>query len=58
MTENQRRKLAERENYKQHAMKAAKELGYGESVVRQIKAAETDAEIERIMIKARKEKFE
>lgn len=44
-------------NYRNHAMKAAKELGYGLDVVKDIKVAKSNVEIERIMISARKRKW-
>lgn len=40
--------------YKNAAIKAAKELGYGEEVVEKIKAAKSDSDVGRIMITARK----
>lgn len=39
--------------YKKQALKAAKELYYGQTVIRKIKKAETDREITRIMVTAR-----
>lgn len=44
-------------DYKTQALKAAKELGYGENVVNQIKEAKTHDEIILIMGKARRKKF-
>lgn len=40
--------------YKKQAIKAAKELRYGETIINRLKEADTDGEIERIMIGARK----
>ncbi len=40
--------------YRYFAMDAAKQLGYGDKVVTQIRAAKDDTEIERIMVTARK----
>ena len=47
----------ERYHYRDNAIKAAKDLKYGKDVIERIKTAKTEAEIERIMINARKEKF-
>ena len=44
------------DNYKIQAVKAAKDLGYGNEVIKRIKAAKTDNEIERIMREARTKK--
>ena len=44
------------DNYRKQAMTAAKDLCYGNEVIEKIKAAENDAEIERIMNNARHEK--
>lgn len=44
------------ENYKKQAMIAAKDLRYGNEVIEKIKAAKSDAEIERIMNAARHER--
>lgn len=44
--------------YKSQAIKAAKDLFYGKKVIEKLKAAESESEISRIMITARKEKFE
>lgn len=44
-------------SYQNHAMKAAKDLGYGLDVMKDIKAATSNVEIERIMISARKRKW-
>lgn len=41
------------ESYQYTAMDAAKQLGYGDETVRKIRAANSDAEIERIMVTAR-----
>lgn len=43
------------ENYKYTAMDAAKQLGYGDEVVNKIRAAKSDAEIERTMVTAREQ---
>lgn len=43
--------------YKDQAINAAKELGYGRRVIKKIKEAESEEEIQRIMITARHEKF-
>lgn len=43
--------------YRNDAIKAARDLRYGQDVIDKIKAAKTDAEIDRIMRKARYEKF-
>ena len=43
--------------YKNHAVKAAKELGYGLDVMSKIERATTDSEIERIMVGARHRKW-
>lgn len=40
--------------YRYFALDAARQLGYGDKVVSQIRAAKDDAEIERIMVTARK----
>lgn len=47
----------DKERYKPSAIRAAKDLGYGDEVVRKIRAAKTDDEIERIMVSARHKKF-
>ena len=39
--------------YKKDAVKAAEELRYGDNVVNRIKAAKTEAEIQRVMVTAR-----
>lgn len=44
--------------YKQIAIEAATELGYGDLVISRIRRAESEAEIERIMVTARKQKFD
>ena len=44
-------------SYKSAAVKAAKDLGYGDRVVQKIKAAKTDSEIARIMGEARVRRF-
>ena len=41
------------ENYKHWAIQAAKDLHYGEDVIKELKAAKTDDEIDRIMRNAR-----
>lgn len=41
-------------NNKEHAIKAAKQLGYGNDVVQQIKEAKSSEEVSRIMCTARK----
>ena len=43
--------------YKDQALKAAKDLHYGEKNIKMIKDAKSDAGISRIMMAARKEKF-
>lgn len=40
-------------SYKTRTIKAAKELCYSEEVIAKLRAAKTDAEIERIMVQAR-----
>lgn len=50
-------KRTEEEAYKVQAIKAARDLQYGDEVVAKIKNAKTDGEIARIMITARKERF-
>ena len=49
--------MADKVKYRKEAIKAAKDLGYGYVIIAKIKAAKTDAEIEHIMVQARKEKF-
>ena len=44
----------EHKSYKADALKAAKELGYGDDVIRRLRNAKTDGEVERIMVTARK----
>lgn len=44
--------------YKKDAVKAAKELRYGDNVVNRIKAAKTEAEIQRIMVTERHKRFD
>lgn len=46
-----------KESYKDFAVRAAKELGYGKTVILQIEMAETDAEVEHIMVTARHQYF-
>lgn len=41
-------------NYKRHAINAAKELYYPKSVISRLKSAETEKEIQQIMMNARK----
>lgn len=43
-----------RTSYRDDALAAAKDLLYGPDIIDRIKYAKTDAEIERIMIEARK----
>lgn len=43
--------------FRRQAIKAAKDLDYGEEVVLSLKAAKTVGEMDRIMKTARKEKF-
>lgn len=43
--------------YRKEAEKAAKQLGYGSKVIDQIKNAESEAEIQKIMVTARHKKF-
>ena len=43
--------------YRDIALTAAKQLGYGNAVIEKIKAAKDDTEIERIMVTARKKCF-
>lgn len=45
-------------NYKKNAIKAAKELKYGMIVVARIKAAKTEAEIQRIMVTERHKRLD
>ena len=42
-------------DYRGNAIRAAKELRYGQTVINRIKAAKNDIEIERIMCTARKQ---
>lgn len=44
--------------YKQIAIEAATDLGYGDLVIERINRANSEAEIERIMVTARKQKFD
>jgi hypothetical protein len=44
--------------YKQIAVEAATDLGYGDLVIERINRAKSEAEIERIMVTARKQKFD
>lgn len=43
---------------KKKSIKAARDLGYGRAVIRQLEDAETDEEIARIMTNARKRSLE
>lgn len=45
-------------NFKKRAKSAARQLGYPNSVIDKIEAADSEAEINRIMVTARKEKFD
>ena len=45
---------AEFREYKRKALKAARELCYGDEVIKRIKNAKTDVEISRIMTSARR----
>jgi hypothetical protein len=45
------------DTYKKESAKAAKQLGYDSKVIDQIKNAESEAEIQKIMITARHKKF-
>lgn len=45
------------ERYRHQAFEAAKDLGYSTETLDGIHAAKTAGEIERLMIRARKEKF-
>ena len=47
----------ENKNYRNDAIRAAFDFGYGDEVIKKIKAAKTDNEIERIMRNARKQKW-
>lgn len=47
----------EEPNYRSNALKAAVDLGYSEDYIKKITQAKTDAEISRLMAKARKERF-
>lgn len=47
-------KKREQMSYKDQAVEAAKDLGYGAAVIDRIKNAKTDLEISRIMTSARK----
>lgn len=44
--------------YRDIALTAARQLGYGNTVIEKIKEAKDDAEIERIMVTARKKTFD
>ncbi len=45
-------------SYKNDAMNAAKDLRYGKVVIDKIKAAKTEAEIQRIMVTERHKRFD
>ena len=45
-------------SYKDEAIIAAKELGYGRRIIEKIQNAKSETEIQNIMITARKEKFD
>lgn len=47
--------MKENVSYKEYAVNAAIELGYGQDVVNKINKAEKDSEIARILTQARKE---
>lgn len=49
--------FGERE-YKTIAIKAAEDLGYGDLVISRIRRAKSEAEIEHIMVTARKQHFD
>lgn len=44
-------------SYRKDAIKAARDLRYGDEVIEKLKAAESDSEITRIMKDARKKRF-
>ena len=44
-------------NYKKQAIQAARDLYYDEEVIARLKNAKTDAEVSRIMVKARKDSY-
>lgn len=44
-------------NYKRQAIKAARDLNYGDEVISDIRAAKKDSEIITIMANARRKKF-
>ena len=44
--------------YRKNAIRAAKDLKYGEDVVKRIEQAKTDSEIQRIMTSARRKSIE
>ena len=48
---------SEVKQFKRQAVKAAKDLFYGDEVVKQLEAATTISEMDRIMKTARKERF-
>jgi hypothetical protein len=50
-------RISEENKYRHDAIKAAKELQYGKAVITQIKNAQSDSEITRIMKTARNKKF-
>lgn len=45
------------QDYKMHALEAARDFGYGEDVIRQINEAKTDDQISGIMRRARLERM-
>lgn len=45
------------ETFRRQAINAAKDFHYGKDVIKQLKEAKSDAEIDRIMKTARHEKF-
>lgn len=52
-----KRWLSKGKNYKRKALKAAKELEYGSNVLQMLTEADTDGQVERIMIAAREGKI-
>ena len=44
-------------NYKKQAIQAAKELYYDKEVIARLENAKTDADVSRIMVKARKDSY-
>lgn len=53
---NNLNKLGKKENYRNWALRAAKELFYNKEIIEQIKKAKTDQEIDQIMRSARHNK--